>query len=366
MKPVFQWVYATPTQPQASPATAPPAAAAETRAGNAAISDRIEQAFGAASTSTGTSFDYLVKTAQRESAMNPSAKARTSSATGLFQFIESTWLETMKLSGHEFGLGDVADKISVSAEGRYRVTDPEERKAILDMRKDPEISAMMAGALTRRNAIYLADKLGRQPNAGELYIAHFLGAAGAASLIGLAEARPEVSAADYFPRQAAANKSIFYQKGQPLSASDVYAGLVKNHSGPGMDIVPPDMMTAFAAAVPPVTATTGTVDPMKGESAQRVDAGWQAAAAEDPFTALFRNDRAPPPSVAVSAYWQAFAVTPALFDVAIAEDEKLLGARHAEAFARAEDASLLSRAGIDLTPDDGPLDLSKFLDTDDT
>ncbi|MDN3719678.1 transglycosylase SLT domain-containing protein [Roseibium salinum] len=68
------------------------------------IASRIELAFQSASSSTGTSFDYLVKTAARESAFNPTAKARTSSATGLFQFIESTWLETMKEAGPRHGL----------------------------------------------------------------------------------------------------------------------------------------------------------------------------------------------------------------------------------------------------------------------
>ena len=38
----------------------------------------------------------------------------------------------------------------------------------------------MAGAFTKANSDYLATKLGRQPSEGELYIAHFLGAGGAA------------------------------------------------------------------------------------------------------------------------------------------------------------------------------------------
>ncbi|MCX2722320.1 transglycosylase SLT domain-containing protein [Roseibium salinum] len=63
------------------------------------IASRIELAFQSASSSTGTSFDYLVKTAARESAFNPTAKARTSSATGLFQFIE------IHVAGNDEGSG---------------------------------------------------------------------------------------------------------------------------------------------------------------------------------------------------------------------------------------------------------------------
>ena len=115
----------------------------------------------AASASTGTSFDYLVKTARRESAMNPEAKASTSSASGLFQFVEQTWLETVKLAGPSLGLKDMAARIVAGSDGRYRVPDPQAKAEILALRHDPEISAMMAGALTQRNATYLTERLGR-------------------------------------------------------------------------------------------------------------------------------------------------------------------------------------------------------------
>jgi hypothetical protein len=49
-----------------------------------------------ASKVTGTNFQYLVATAQVESGFNPGAAAATSSARGLFQFIEQTWLATLK------------------------------------------------------------------------------------------------------------------------------------------------------------------------------------------------------------------------------------------------------------------------------
>ncbi|HLV85239.1 MAG TPA: transglycosylase SLT domain-containing protein [Devosia sp.] len=46
----------------------------------------------AAGDRNGVDFDYLLQTAMRESSLNPQAKAQTSSAVGLFQFLESTWL----------------------------------------------------------------------------------------------------------------------------------------------------------------------------------------------------------------------------------------------------------------------------------
>jgi hypothetical protein len=70
----------------------------------------------------------------------------------------------------------------------------------------------MAGAFTKGNASALSERLGRAPSEGELYIAHFLGAGGAARLIGLAGSNPNARAADYFPNAAQANPSIFYDR----------------------------------------------------------------------------------------------------------------------------------------------------------
>ena len=50
------------------------------------------QAIRQAASETGTDFDYLWRTAKRESGLDPSARASTSSATGLFQFTNQTWL----------------------------------------------------------------------------------------------------------------------------------------------------------------------------------------------------------------------------------------------------------------------------------
>lgn len=305
MKPVFHDLY--------SGGTTKTTIAKADRVGNADVSSRIAQAFDAASASTGTSFDYLVKTAQRESSMNPSAQAKTSSATGLFQFIESTWLETMKLSGDELGLGQYAAAIAVDANGRYNVADPAQRKEILALRKDPEISSMMAGALTRRNAELLDRKIGRQPSDGELYIAHFLGAGGASKLIRLSEADPNATAATAFPRQAAANRPIFYNRdGTPRSVSEVYDRLVRDHEAPTRTM----LANAPAAAA---ETTTAFADPATAVSTgDRIAAGWRASDPDAAFDALFRNDGAGKPLA--SAFWKGFAATPGLFAVAVAED----------------------------------------------
>ena len=189
---------------------------------------QITGAIRQAAQSTGISFEYLLTTAQIESNMNPSAQASTSSAKGLYQFIDQTWLGTMKQDGAALGLGQYADAISRSSGGHYEVSDPAMRAAILRLRNDPQASAMLAGALTRNNATLVSSNIGRQPTNGELYIAHFLGADGAGKLINAASGRPQASAAAMFPNAAAANRNIFYDhSGRARSVGEVYSKLTK-------------------------------------------------------------------------------------------------------------------------------------------
>lgn len=186
---------------------------------------------------TGAGFDYLLKTAQRESSLSPDAKARTSSATGLFQFIEQTWLAMVKQEGPKQGLGHYASAISENGDGRLTVSDPAAREKILELRKDPQMAAVMAGALTQKNRDQLASVLGRQPHAGELYMAHVLGARGASDLIRAASSNPTRIAAQDFPEAAAANRGIFYDKaGKARSAQEVYGVLAASHAGTQMTV----------------------------------------------------------------------------------------------------------------------------------
>jgi hypothetical protein len=181
---------------------------------------------------TGTGFDYLVKTAQRESALDPNAKAKTSSASGLFQFVDQTWLGLIKTEGDKHGLGAYAGAITERG-GIYSVDDPKLRREILELRQDPKISSVMAGVLTQRNRDTLVAALGREPNASDLYVAHVLGAGGAQSLIRTAKSAPAQSAAADFPDAAAANKPIFFDRaGRARGAAEVYQILAAHHAEP--------------------------------------------------------------------------------------------------------------------------------------
>jgi hypothetical protein len=180
-----------------------------------------------AARATGTNFQYLLATAQVESGLDPNAAVSSSSAKGLFQFIDQTWLTTLKEAGPTLGYGRYADAIVKSPSGRYEVPDPEMRRKIFSLRDDPAANAAMAGAFTQQNAALLTDRIGRPPTEGELYVAHFLGASGAARLINRAGSNPNETAAAVFPSAARANKSIFYDhQGQARSVAGVYRLLV--------------------------------------------------------------------------------------------------------------------------------------------
>lgn len=181
----------------------------------------VQSAVANAAQRTDTDFDYLLAQARLESGLRPNAKARTSSATGLFQFIESTWLATMKRHGPSLGYGDVAASIQQSG-NRHYVADPQARRAILNLRKDPEIASLMAGALAQDNRNAIAPVLGREPQATELYMAHFLGAGDAKRFLSELGRNPFQSAPALFPRPASANQSIFYHRnGSPRDLAGV-------------------------------------------------------------------------------------------------------------------------------------------------
>jgi hypothetical protein len=189
--------------------------------------ERVEAAIRGAADATGVDFDFLLRTAKRESALNPAAKARTSSATGLFQFVEQTWLSMVKKHGAKHGYGAYADLIDRGPGGRLTVSGDDRRK-VLDLRLDARAASLMAGELASDHAAYLRGRIGREPTSGELYAAHFLGPAGSAKLIVAHEATPQAQAVTLFPAAAAANRTIFYKAGRPASVAELYANLTRS------------------------------------------------------------------------------------------------------------------------------------------
>ena len=161
---------------------------------------------------TGVDFKYLMAQAQLESGMRPNAKANTSSATGLYQFIEQTWLGLVKEKGDEYGLGWAQNAISQNRNGKFTIADKSQKSSILALRNDPALSAGLAGEFARDNSAYLESRIGREPASVDLYLAHFLGPAGAGKFLSRLDADPNAPAAPSFASAAQSNRSIFYNK----------------------------------------------------------------------------------------------------------------------------------------------------------
>jgi hypothetical protein len=187
----------------------------------------VMAALQAASHKTGLDFDYLFNTAMRESSLDAQAKSKSSSATGLFQFIDQTWLGLVKQYGQRYGLGSYAGAIQQNSNGQYVVSSKDTKAAILALRQDPELSAVMAGESAKQTKQSLECALGRKLCEGELYAAHFLGPSGARHLIQLNESNPNMGADVAFPQASKGNKAVFYRAdGTAKTVGELYASVV--------------------------------------------------------------------------------------------------------------------------------------------
>lgn len=214
----------------------------------------VRAAIARASAATGVDFNYLLAQAKIESALDPTARAGTSSAAGLYQFTSGTWLETLDRHGARHGMTWADDVIS-RAGGRAEIGDPAMRAQVMSLRYNADASALMAAELARDNADELRGTLGREPDATELYMAHFLGSGGARTFLSALQTDPGQSAAAMLPQAASANRNIFYDDGRARSVGEVMELMrgkvtaAMEGGAPGMDY-PSSSAASFWAARP--------------------------------------------------------------------------------------------------------------------
>jgi Transglycosylase SLT domain len=225
----------------------PPAPIPNPRPSIPAVTGAIRRA----AASTGANFNYLLATAKVESNLDPNLTVSTSTATGLFQFIDQTWLAVMKTAGRAFGFERYADAITQTSAGRYVVEDAGLREEMMKLRKDPAANAVMGGVVTQQNAAVLGKRIGRKPTEGELYVAHFFGPYAAARVIELAGSDPNADAAAMFPEAARANRSVFYDRqGNARTIAGVRDELARRYQVAKAAMAPATMATAVATLIP--------------------------------------------------------------------------------------------------------------------
>lgn len=163
------------------------------------VSTEVFNAIKAAADKTGADPATMLAFADMESGFNPNARAKTSSASGLFQFTGDTWKGMVTQYGN-----------------RYNVS--------YDGINDAPSNAMMGGQFIKDNSDRL-QKNGLASNPGNLYIMHFMGSGGGPTFIKAAQSNPSQDASLAFPAAANANPGIF-RKGRTLG--EVYTSLTTN------------------------------------------------------------------------------------------------------------------------------------------
>lgn len=206
---------------------------------------------------SGHSFTAILAQATQESGLNPSARNRSSSATGPFQFLERTWLDLFRRHGAAYGQGELAGSIE-SRNGIPSVKDPATRRKILDLRQDVDLSAGMAARYLSEGRDRLQSRLGRPVTETESRIAYVMGVGGAAKLIRAAESSPNATAADLLPAAAKSNRNLFYDRssGRALTASETIARLTRR-----METDQKEMFALIAQAAEPRRRLDGSPSP---------------------------------------------------------------------------------------------------------
>lgn len=231
-----------------------------------ALPAAVRRAIETASGQTGIDFGYLVKKAAIESNLNPQAQAKTSSATGLYQFTQKTWLQMVRDYGNKYGLSDLAKQIDKNCS----VQSADARQKILSLRADPTLSACMAGEYAAQNADYLQDRLGQNTDIGEteLYLAHFLGPAGAGKFLAALHKNPETDAASLFPEAAKSNKNIFFDKktGDTKSLKEIYDHFTTKLAQAFPETDQSTVKTAHRDSTPALAANTNTISTTKHDT----------------------------------------------------------------------------------------------------
>lgn len=209
------------------------AATAQTAAFASKAPPEVVAAIQRASDRTGVNFSYLMAQAAQESSFDPKAQASTSSARGLYQFIDRTWLEMVRDHGTRHGIGDLSAWIEGKPGETPKVRDPVIKAKIMALRDDPVFSSMMAGEYASGNKTKLERETGGSAGATELYMAHFLGPSGASRFLTALKSNSAAQADLILPEAAAANRNVFYAKdsGRALSVGEIYQRFARSISG---------------------------------------------------------------------------------------------------------------------------------------
>jgi Transglycosylase SLT domain len=215
----------------------------------------VKKTIDEASSLVGLNADLAKSVSAVESDLNPAAKAKGTSATGLYQFVEDTWDWLVSKVGMKYGI--------------QPGTPPTDARA----------NAILGAHYLKSNA-EVPKGIKSDVNATDLYMTHFLGPGGAKTFLSGEKSDPNGIAATALPKAARNNESIFYGPGGPrtftqvrqelsgrISAKEQRFGLKPTAGGagagpakPGKDPATSGDTGGAAPGITPVGKTPGKAD----------------------------------------------------------------------------------------------------------
>jgi hypothetical protein len=208
-----------------------PAAHATERRTGTTVDRTVLAALTTAAARTRTEPALLAAMAARESRFDPLARNDQSSARGLMQFTEATWLEAVRDHGAAHGLAGEAALLRTDPQtGAISAPNPRVRERILDLRFNPRLSAALAGERTAAARQMLERDFGRRPGTADLYAAHLLGPTGARRFLRALAESPDSPATEAVSEDALRrNRNVFVARdGRPFSLAEVHGAFARD------------------------------------------------------------------------------------------------------------------------------------------
>lgn len=161
----------------------------------------VANMIAAASDMAGMDPGLMLTVGMMESSLKPKAGANSSTAKGLFQFIDGTWTEVLGKYGNKYGIPKNASVF------------------------DPWANTLMGAEYLKEGARRIQGTLGRPATPVDLYMTHFLGGTGGSRFLGNMAANPNGIAAVDFEGPAQSNREVFFKNGRALTYAEIYDAL---------------------------------------------------------------------------------------------------------------------------------------------
>lgn len=184
-----------------------------------------------ASQATNTDFKTMIIKAMIESDLGRLTTAKNSSARGIYQYIDATWLTLLKRYGAKIGYPQYAENLTTDLKTLKTIVKDNSRYSedyLLNLRHDTKIASLIKAYQTKEDENALRSVIqNRTLTATDHYIAHMMGIPLAKKFYGMIEAESNTIPANIknspFKQAAALNPYFFYgSKRDPLTTQEIY------------------------------------------------------------------------------------------------------------------------------------------------